>query len=143
MLEQIQKLYEEYFAEFQELERGRRLGAGVFGLGGGPRDYPCHGQFAKDLERLLKGTEETLSPDQAEEVLRYILFAPQSREQEHDAVYWMLIAVHGMTVGLAGRLEPAAAAGLLERYEALYPRRERLPVQAKVVSALKKRGKQR
>ena len=54
MPEQVRELYEAYFAEFQELEQGRRLGAGAFGLGGGPRDYPCHGQFAKKLERLLK-----------------------------------------------------------------------------------------
>lgn len=143
MLEQIRELYEGYFAEFQRLEQGRQAGAGMFGLTNGPRNYPCHDQFAKDLERLLRETEETLSPDQAEELLEYILFAPQSRERERDAVYWMLIAVHGMTERPAGRLDPAAAARLLERYEAVYPRRERLPVQMKAVSALKKRAKQR
>ena len=141
MLEQIRELYEGYFAEFQRLEQGRQAGAGMFGLTNGPRNYPCHEQFAKDLERLLRETEETLSPDQAEELLEYILFAPQSRER--DADYWMLIAVHGMTEGPAGRLDPAAAARLLERYEAVYPRRERLPVQMKAVSVLKKQAKQR
>ena len=141
MLEQVQELYEGYLAEFQRLEQGRQAGAGMFGLTNGPRNYPCHEQFAKDLERLLRETEETLSPDQAEELLEYILFAPQSRER--DAVYWMLIAVHGMTEGPAGRLDPAAAARLLERYEAVYPRRERLPVQMKAVSVLKKQAKQR
>ena len=141
MLEQIRELYEGYFAEFQRLEQGRQAGAGMFGLTNGPRNYPCHEQFAKDLERLLRETEETLSPDQAEELLEYILFAPQSRER--DAVYWMLTAVHGMTEGPAGRLDPAAAARLLERYEAVYPRRERLPVQMKAVSVLKKQAKQR
>ena len=141
MPEQVRELYEAYFAEFQELGQRRRLGAGVFGLGGGPRDYPCHGQFAKKLERLLKELEGTLSPEQAEEVVEYILFAHQTRKR--DAVYWMLIAVHGMTEGPAGRLDPAAAARLLERYEAVYPRRERLPVQMKAVSVLKKQAKQR
>lgn len=143
MLGQVQELYEGYFAEFRRLEQGRRGGAGMFGLTNGPRNYPCHEKFAHDLERLLKETEETLSPDQAEEIVEYILFAPQSREREHDAVYWMLLAVHGMTAGLAGRLDPAAAAGLLARYEELYPRRERLPAQEQAAAALKKRGKQR
>lgn len=143
MLEQIRELYEGYFTEFQRLEQERRAGAGMFGLTNGPRNYPCHDQFAKNLERLLKETEEALSPDQAEELLEYILFAPQSRERERDAIYWMLIAVHGMTEGPAGRLDPAAAARLLERYKEVYPKRERLPVQTKVVSVLKKRAKQR
>lgn len=139
MPEQVQELYEAYFAEFQELEQGRRLGAGAFGLGGGPRDYPCHGQFAKKLERLLKELEGTLSPEQAEEVVEYILFAHQTRKR--DAVYWMLTAVHGMAAGLIGKLNPAAAAGLSVRYEKAYPRRERLPAQMEALTALKKRGK--
>lgn len=139
MPERVRELYEAYFAEFQELEQGRRLGAGVFGLGGGPRDYPCHGQFAKKLERLLEELEGTLTPEQAEEVVEYILFAHQARNR--DAVYWMVTAVHGMTAGLIGKLEPAAAAGLASRYERAYPRREQLPAQKKALTALRKRGK--
>lgn len=136
MLEQVQELYEGYLAEFQRLERKRRGGAGMFGLTNGPRNYACHEKFAYDLERLLKGA--ALPPEQAEEVVEYILFAHRGRKQ--DAVCWMLTAVHGMTLGLIGQLDPAAAAGLAARYEREYPRREQLPAQKKVLAALKKRG---
>lgn len=141
MLEKIRELYERYEAEFQQLERKRRAGAGMFGLTNGPRNYACHEQFAKDLERLLKEAEGTVSPEQAEEILEYIYFTPGTREKRQDAVYWMLTAVHGMTEGLVSRMPSETAAGLLERYEAAYPRRERLPAQKKVAAALKKRAK--
>lgn len=140
LLEEICRLYEDYSAEFQQLEENRRLGAGAFGLSGGPRDYPCHQRFAGELERLLRRAESA-PPEEADSILDYIWFAPQAREDRQDAVYWMLTAVHGMTAELAGRLSPRRAAQLLERYERRYPRRERLPVQKKVISALKKRAK--
>ena len=77
---------------------------------------------------------------QAEEILACVYFAPQARAERQDAVYWMLTAVHGMTVGLVSRLTPDAAGRLLARYQAAYPRREQLPAQRKAASALKKRG---
>lgn len=141
MLKKIQELYDGYAAEFQQREQKRRVGAGLFGLTDGPRSYACHEQFSKDLEQLLREAEESAPPEQVEEILEYVYFAPKAREEKQDAVYWMLTAVHGMTEGLAGRLDPAAAARLLERYGEAYPRREQLPVQKKVVSALKKRKK--
>ena len=139
LLEEIRRLYEEYFAEFQQLEQNRRLGAGAFGLSGGPRDYPCHQRFAGDLERLLQRAENIPS-DEAAHILDYIWFAPQAREDRQDAVYWMLTAVHGMTAELAGRLSSPRAAQLLDRYQRAYPRREQLPVQKKVAAVLKKRA---
>ena len=54
MVERIQELYREYAAEFQRQEEKRRVGAGMFGLADGPRNYPCHERFARDLESLLK-----------------------------------------------------------------------------------------
>lgn len=139
-IQEIRERYARYEEEFLQLERNRRAGAGAFGLSGGPRDYPCHEQFAGDMERLLKEASNAY-PEEAAEILDYVWFAPLAREERQDAVYWMEIAVHGMTEGLAGRLSPSDAGRLLERYEAAYPRRDRLPVQKKVISALKKRAK--
>ena len=98
MVERIQELYREYAAEFQRQEDKRRAGAGMFGLTDGPRNYPCHERFARDLESLLKEAEKTAAPEQAEEILACVYFAPQARGARQDAVYWMLTAVHGMTV---------------------------------------------
>lgn len=138
MLEKIQALYREYEEEYRRLERTQKLGAGMFGLGGGPRDDPCHERFARDLERLLQ-EEPAPGPEQAKDVLEFIWFAPAGQTERRDAVSWMQIAVHSLTPPLITRLDPAAAAGLLKRYEAAYPRQERLPAQKKVISALRKR----
>lgn len=140
MLERIQDLYRAYDDEFRQLEENRKLGAGMFGLGGGPRDYPCHQQFSQKLEALLREAEQ-LPPEQTAKLLSCIYFAPRERKEGQDAVYWMLMAVHGMTEGLVSRLAPEDAAGLLARYEREYPRRTWLPAQKKLVSALKKRAK--
>lgn len=138
MLEEIQALYRDYEAEFFRLEKNRRVGEGAFGLRGGPRDYPCHQQFARDLERLLKEAEGF--PDETEQILAHVFFAPLHRREGRDAVYWMLAAVHGLAEGLIPLLDSAAARRLLTRYEGAYPRRDRLPAQKKIVNALKKRG---
>lgn len=136
MLEQVRELYESYTAEFTRLESNRRLGAGMFGLGGGPRDYPCHERFGKDLEKLLR--QAASHPARAGEILEYVYFASLGRRK--DAVYWMMTAVHGMTLELAGQLSPQEAGRLLARYQEAYPRREWLPVQKKVAAALKARA---
>ena len=88
MVERIQELYREYAAEFQHLtqrqEEKRRVGAGMFGLADGPRNYPCHERFARDLESLLKEAEKTAAPEQAEEILACVYFAPQARAERQD-----------------------------------------------------------
>lgn len=140
MLDRIRALYEDYTAEFQRLEEGRRVGAGMFGMTNGPRNYPCHERFGRELEGLLKETASAgISQEEIGQILEYIYFAPQGRAERQDAVYWMLAAVHGMTLELIGQLAPEGAARLLARYEAAYPRRERLPAQKRAASALRKR----
>lgn len=136
LLEEIRALYEGYDAEFYALEDQRRGTAGIFGLLGGPRDYPCHRRFSQELEGLLRQAP----PEEASPILDYIYFAPQARPGRRDAVYWMLMAVHGLTRDLIPRLPPEDARRLLERYEAAYPRRDRLPVQKTIISALKNRA---
>lgn len=140
MLENIRQLYQNYLDEFQHLEKTRRAGAGMFGMSNGPRNYPCHERFGQDLKQLLQKSE-SVPPEEAAQVLDHIYFSPKIRQENQDAVYWMLTAVHGMTEPLVERLTSEDAAALLERYQAAYPRRELLPAQKKVISALKKRAK--
>lgn len=142
MLEQIQDRYARYAAEYLERKRNSRLGEGVFGLGGGPKNDPCHERFAKDLEGLLRTAAETADSEQAQAILEFVWFHEPAPLNARDPVAWMRLAVHGLAAPLIPRLTPAAAAGLLPRYEAAYPRRERLPAQNKVVSALKRRARE-
>ena len=59
----------------------------------------------------------------------------------HPSVYWMLLAVHGLTQPLIARLRPEDAQAMYLWYQKAYPRRERLPVQNQVLEALKRQGK--
>lgn len=141
-LEEVKRLYEAYEEQFHQQELARKPGAGMFGLGMGPKDYPCHNQFAQDLEALLQEIEGR-QPDSAQtrELLEYIYTAPQARHKNQDAVYWMMLAVHSLTVALIQRLAPSDAQALYDICWGIYPRRGRLPAQDKVLSALKGRTK--
>ena len=135
-LRDIRALYEDYIAAVVELERNRKPLAGIFGFGGGPKDDPCHDRFVEELTALLRdfaGQE----PDSAQirSVLEYIYAAPQEN-REPAAAYWMLIAVHGLTLELIDGLTPEDAAALYSAYAGGCPRWKRMPVQTKLLEAL-------
>lgn len=135
-LERIQRLYQDYLAEVDRLERARKPGEGLLGMGGGPADAPCHDRFAKDLETVLRALSGArLPPDQVRAVLEYIYHIPVEHRDSKTA-YWMLAAVHSLTLELAGQLAPADAKALRGQYTRDYPRWERLPAQKRVLSAL-------
>ena len=135
-LEEIRRLYGEYLAEAREAEAKLRPLDGVLGFGHKSSDDPCHERFAEALEALLKAAaEEGVDSGELREMLAYIYRAPKEN-REPLAVYWMLLAVHGLTPELAGKLCREDAEALWEEYRAAYPRRERLPAQKKALSAL-------
>ena len=139
-LASVQALYEAYIETAENRIRKRKFGEGILGLKGGPADDPCHDRFAADLEALLGeyAGEEHGSAETAE-VLSYIYGAPLEH-REPAMVYWMLMAVHGLTLPLTEQLDPADAGTLYRRYEGDYPRRERMPVQVRTLKALKARS---
>lgn len=140
MLEEIVSLYEAYAEEFYRLERKRRPLEGAFGFGGGPQSYPCHETFARDLEcRLNRFAAQSPSSDQVAPVLSYICLTAPNRWRAENAVYWMLLAVQGLTLELIPLLDGTDAEALYRAYQDMYPRRQRLPVQETVFAAL--RGK--
>ncbi len=139
ILTELDRLYADYEEQFRQMERRRRPGEGMFGLGRGPGDHPCHGQFAQDMEELLQQyAAQGPSPEETAQALDYICFAPLSRRD--NAVYWMMVAVHAYTVPLAERLDPEDAAGLLRRYQTAFPKSGWLPAQIELGRTLKKRA---
>lgn len=141
-LDEARRLYEEYEAKFQAQERKRKPLEGSFGLGGGPGSYHCHDEFVEQVKALLHAPEtEALSPEGTRLLLEYIYFAPARHPGGQDAVYWMKLAVHGLTMELLPRLEPEDAKTLYSAYRDAYPRRNRLPAQEALLAELKKRGR--
>ena len=137
MNSELELLYEDYLDKVDYLEKNRKLGEGIFGLKGGPADNPCHDRFAEDLDGFLtRFSESGPETDEILDVLRRIYFAPKQHVNLRTA-YWMLQAVQGMTIGLIELLPKESAGELLKQYCKEYPRWERLPVQQKVIAALK------
>ena len=100
-------------------------------------DDPCHECFSDKLEKLLK--EYAVSkPASAEirEVLSYI-YSVQKENKEYLSAYWLMNAVHGFTFELIDMLSGEDASAVYELYDKNCPRRERFPVQKKVLKALK------
>ncbi len=136
----VREIYGKYLDEVTRKEAARKPGEGLFGRRGGAKDDPCHQIFAEKVETALKDAAEAgLSPAEAGALLEYVYFAPI---EEHPArsAYWMLLAIHGLTLPLIDALTAEDAAALAARYEEGYPRRERLPAQERALEKLRERA---
>lgn len=140
-LAEVKEIYGEYIAQVKKLESEKKIGDGLFGMGKKISDDPCHEAFADRLKGELKSFEDS-SPSSAEvrEVLGYIYHA-QAEMNESLSTYWMMNAVHGLTLDLIGKLDPDAAQALMQLYNNDVPKRRRFPVQKQVFSVLKKAAK--
>ena len=140
-MDAIRALYEAYIAQVERLERDRKPGDGLLGLGSAPKDDPCHDRFATELEALLKEMRaQWPAPDVVRDVLTYVYRAP-SEHREPQSLYWMLRAVHGLTVELVPLLLPTDAKELRDAYAKEYRRWDRFPAQKRVLAALEKAGR--
>ena len=140
-LAEIRQLYADYLEQVRQAELSRKPLEGYMGFGRRLGNDPCHGEFAKALEDLL-GDIAGRWPDSGETraMLEYIYRAPMEH-REPLAVYWMLIAVHGPTIQLLDRLNREDLLEIWTEYKKLYQRGDRLPVQKKVLAALRSRAR--
>lgn len=134
--EEIRAVYETYWAEVSQAAEKQKPLAGAFGTGGGLGAAPCHEAFARELEDALRDLAPLVTSGQARRILDYIYRVPMEH-QETPSVYWMLTAVHGLTLPLIQRLEPEDAAELWTQYKKIYPPWDRFEPQKKVLAALK------
>lgn len=134
--DEIKTIYESYLETAEDLEKKRKPTDGLFGMGKKPSDDPCHEKFAEELEKALdEMAAEDISSEDAAQVLGYIYDMPLGH-REYTSIFWMLVAVHGLTEKLIDKLSPDDAASLKKRYGSSYKRWERLPAQQKIYSAL-------
>ena len=133
----LRALYESYLDEAETVEKNRKLGAGWFGMKGGPADDPCHDRFAVDLREYFTELSGSGAPSEVvRDEIAFVFTAPL-RYREPRAAYWMLIAVQSLTQELIGLLTPSDAGELAALYEKSFRRHERMPSQIKLIRALK------
>lgn len=140
-MKQLIELYEAYFEQVRAAEKRLKPADGLFGMGEKLSNAPCHDAFWKALQAFLEGMDVKEDPGQAGQALDFIYRAPFSYPDVHQSVYWMLLAVQGLTQPVIAYLRPEDAQALYLWYQKAYPRRERLPVQNQVLEALKRQGK--
>ena len=137
--DEIQQRYEAYREEIAKVIANAKPGAGLFGIGISPKNDPCNDRFFTDIQNSLAGiAERAPSSDEAEEVMSYIYTAQESRRQ--DFVFFVLSAIHGMTLPLVKYLTPEAAGRLADAYEENVKRVERMPVQQQLLKELYERA---
>ena len=127
-----------YCSEMDRLAQGRK-GFSIFGLGSKLGDDPCNRVFSRDVEQLMEemAQDEDAASEEIRECLEYLYHLPMEHKRP-AAAHWMLRAVQNFTLPLAERLSPSDAAAVRARYEKDYPKRDRLPVQEKLLAALQR-----
>ncbi|MEA4895355.1 MAG: hypothetical protein VB064_08830 [Oscillospiraceae bacterium] len=136
VVREIRGIYDDYIADVRTLLSKRKPTDGLMGFGKRAGEDACHERFADIIERRLNDFAQTSpSSEDAYAVMRMVFEFPQ--EYRNDSlIYWMLLAVQGMTEGLIPFLSKEDAAALSELYSELYPRYSRLPVQSAVAAHL-------
>lgn len=129
----IVRAYDTYLYEM-DAAGSRRIDA-FLGRGGAARER-CQDDFMRALRDAVDAFLAS-EPEQEDvsAALEYML-STASEHKKSGAAYWMLLASQGMALPLIELLGPAGAAELRKKYDRLYPRRTRLPVQAAVADAL-------
>jgi len=140
MLEQIRSRYETYIQKIANVREKTPIFAGFLGFGNDPRDNPCNEEFYEDVDAMIDEYIKT-APDAhaAEEIVRWMLAAPQGYEQH--LCYWYLFAAQGICRKLVPFLTPADSAAIAQWYNGLFPKKKRFPAQEELYKALVRRGR--
>lgn len=139
-MENLRQLYDQYQAQAREVHKKAPAFAGIFGLGNDPRRHPCHEQFYADVEKwIAEFLQSQPEPQQAMEVARFLTERPKENPSQDS--YWFMYASMGFVRNLIPLMAKEDCKVLAEKMSALYPRRERMPVQQQTLKLLQKAGK--
>lgn len=138
VLEVLNQIYTDYSVELEACEKKQKVTDGLFGFGHSIKDDPCHERFYDRIQEAMNQLTASAPPsEQAESTILYLF----SRKKEYaypPSAQLMLCAVEKHILPLIPYLTPQAAKHILDEYETMYRRWERLPVQTEVWKTLKK-----
>ena len=140
MINQLKQMYDDYQKKSLEVRQKAPIFAGMLGLGSDPRRHPCHEEF---FEATIAWTDSFVSsaPSQEEvmEVATFVLEEP-IKFREKDSYWFMWVAV-GNIRKLIPLLSKEDCKVLAERFDVLYKKRDRMPVQIETYKMLVKASK--
>ena len=136
--ERFQGIIETYIEELDKAEKNRKPGSGLFGIGHGPGDYPCHEEMDRQVAELAEEIAEgDAAADEIAEIVKPVLQAEESRPWP-EAARWAVMATQRHVLPLIARMSAADRETMLAWYEKAYPKRRRMPLQKQILEELKK-----
>lgn len=137
MLTQLKAIYEDYEKAVNEVRKNARAFDGIFGLGKDPRKDACHDAF---YQAVGDWVAEFLAANPAREDLREaaLLIARTPADYEGKESFWYMYAAQGHLKPMIGLLTPEDRAAVRECMEALYKKRDRMPLQKELLKLLAK-----
>lgn len=140
MLNELKERYQQYAQKSLEVRKKAPVFAGWLGLGSDPRRHECHEEFLDDvIARVDAFVKSEPTAEAAAEVAMYILEEPMNH-REYDAYWFMFVAV-GCIRSLVPLLSKEDCKTLAQRFDELYKKRDRMPVQTDTYKMLVKASK--
>ena len=140
MINELKTMYEEYAKKAYEVRKKAPVFAGWLGLGNDPRRHPCHEEF---YESTITWTDKFVATEptaqQAMEVATFVLEMPV-QYREYDAYWFMWVAV-GNLRAMIPVLTKEDCRTLVKRFDELYKKKERMPLQVETYKKLVKAAK--
>jgi len=140
MVEKLTQMYTAYYEKSQKVRREAPLFAGFLGLGSDPRKHPCHEEFYEAVEKeMAEFTASNPNSAEAAKVARFLIEEP-TKYREKDAFWFMYVCV-GFVRPLVKMMEKEDCKALAETMQALYNKKERMPVQLETMKMLNIAGR--
>ena len=140
MLNELKKMYQDYNDKSLEVRRKAPIFAGWLGLGSDPRRHPCHEEF---YDATIQWTEKFVasqpSQESVMEVATFMLETP-NQFRDYDSYWFMFVAV-GNIRPLVPLMAKEDCKALVKRFDELYKKHDRLPLQKETYKILAKAAK--
>lgn len=140
MINELKTMYDEYAKKSFEVRKKAPVFAGILGLGSDPRKHPCHEEF---FDATIAWTERFAasqpSAEETMEVARFLLETPPAY-RDYDAYWFMYVAV-GNIRSLIPLLSKEDCKALVKRFDELYRKQDRMPLQVETYKKLVKAAK--
>lgn len=139
-INRLQELYDEYNNTAIAVRRSAKPFDGIFGLGNDPRKDPCHDAFYNNVQKWAEDFAASApTPEQARAAALCMLETPVRYKDQEG--YWYMYACIRFIEALIPFLARGDSAGLAVKMKGLYPRRDLMPVQKRVLKLLTEAGK--
>ena len=139
VLDDMNKLYTEYYTSMEQLTKKRASLQGVFRsmMANGPGANACNEQFYQGVKTCVDNYAKT-QPESGDvfQVIQYVL-EHNSSKPVGTSTGLMLDAVHGCLLPLVPLLSPKQAQELLAEYYGRTKRNRLLPIQKELMFSLK------